>query len=196
MSNVGAKISLGLVHWPTFDKTGATVCTNVTNLDIHDIARASCVFGVEHYYIINRMREQLSYVERIMEHWRLGKGATYNHMRKTALHVVRTAETISEAKKFWADELGYEPKIVATSAREVGKKEQQISFRELREKIKNDSKSAYLIIFGTGFGLHDSVLDEVDYVLEPIRGVTSEDYRHLSVRSAVTICLDRLRGAW
>ncbi|MCB0412258.1 MAG: hypothetical protein KDD22_07010, partial [Bdellovibrionales bacterium] len=38
--------------------------------------------------------------------------------------------------------------------------------------------------------------EECDALLEPIKGVGAQDYRHLSVRSAVSICLDRLLGAW
>ena len=49
-----------------------------------------------------------------------------------------------------------------------------------------------LILFGTGFGLTDEVMDSSYKILEPIRGNTK--YNHLSVRSAVSIILDRLLG--
>ncbi|MGL5950307.1 MAG: RNA methyltransferase, partial [Cetobacterium sp.] len=41
-------------------------------------------------------------------------------------------------------------------------------------------------------GLIDEVMNMSDYILEPIRGAA--DYNHLSVRSAVSIILDRLLG--
>ena len=49
-----------------------------------------------------------------------------------------------------------------------------------------------LLLFGTGFGLTDEVMDSSYKILEPIRGNTK--YNHLSVRSAVSIILDRLLG--
>ena len=48
------------------------------------------------------------------------------------------------------------------------------------------------MLFGTGWGLTDEIMDMSDYILEPIRGNTR--YNHLSVRAAVAIILDRLLG--
>jgi len=50
----------------------------------------------------------------------------------------------------------------------------------------------FLIVFGTGWGLTESILAQSDYVLEPIEGGT--DYNHLSVRAAAAIIMDRLLG--
>ena len=55
-----------------------------------------------------------------------------------------------------------------------------------------DSNQPYLLIFGTGWGLTETVFSRADVVLEPVRGPGS--YNHLSVRSAVAIILDRLFG--
>ena len=55
-------VTVGLVHWPCLNQHGEVVCTNVTNFDIHEIARAATVYGVEKYYIIHPMKEQLSFV--------------------------------------------------------------------------------------------------------------------------------------
>ena len=49
-----------------------------------------------------------------------------------------------------------------------------------------------LLIFGTGWGLTREILDRCDDLLEPVRG--TGDYNHLSVRSAASIILDRLRN--
>ena len=48
------------------------------------------------------------------------------------------------------------------------------------------------LIFGTAWGLHRDVLEMADYVLEPIYGRSR--YRHLSVRTASAIIIDRLMG--
>ena len=50
----------------------------------------------------------------------------------------------------------------------------------------------WLILFGTGSGLTDGVLEQCDHLLDPIEG--AGEYNHLSVRGAVAIILDRLFG--
>ena len=47
-----------------------------------------------------------------------------------------------------------------------------------------------LLLFGTGWGLEKSILNEADYVLDPIGGIG--EYNHLPVRAAIAIVLDRL----
>ena len=186
------RIALGLVHYPILDSRGNIVATNITNLDLHDIARACRVYGVERYYLIHPMEEQLMFVSRILEHWRIGDGSQYNPMRKTALTMVHTAPSLEAAVADW----GCEPSLVSTHARLV-EGAQGIRFRELREKIETsgDEESLFLI-FGTGYGLTPETMKKCTYLLEPIRGASKDDYRHLSVRSAVSICLDRLLGPW
>lgn len=185
------RVALGLVHHPVVDRMGATVATNVTNYDIHDIARACQVFGISNYYIITPMKEQLSFVARVLDHWNVGYGAKFNPMRRTALSPVKTVESIEAAIRDWDPNT----KVIATSAREIPG-DKLIGFNELKSELSNDSNKTYLLLFGTGFGLHQSVLDTCDLILEPIRGRPPKDYRHLSVRSAVSICLDRLLGTW
>jgi len=184
-----AKLSVGLVHYPVVDKSGKIVCTNVTNLDVHDIARACRVYDVDRYYIINQMKEQLMFVSRLLDFWRTGVGANYNHMRRTALTMVRTASTIEET----VADIGGDLEIITTSARNM-EHDRQTTFKELRESLRDNEKS-YLLLFGTGFGMADQVFPGTT-LLEPIKGVGTQDYRHLSVRSAVSICLDRLLGPW
>ncbi len=191
-----AKVAVGLVHWPIYDRMKKQVATNITNLDIHDIARSTRVYGVDRYYIIHPMREQQMFVHRVLDHWRSGRGATFNPMRRTALMDVYTADSIRAAKLDWQEVCGgVASHCVATSARdEVGLA--QIGFRQLRSEMGQQTQRPIFLLFGTGFGLHEDAFLEVDSILEPIRGASREDYRHLSVRSAVSICLDRLLGSW
>src|SRR5258705_781985 len=89
-------VFVALIHWPVLDRAGNIVCTNVTNFDIHDIARASRTYGVEKYFIVNRVKEQLMFVSRVLDHWRVGSGSKYNPKRKTALNMVEVNETLEE----------------------------------------------------------------------------------------------------
>lgn len=194
-------VHVALIHWPVKDRAKNIVCTNVTNFDIHDIARASRTYGVEKYFIVNRLKEQLSFVSRILDHWRVGTGSDYNPQRKTALGMVEVAETLEDVIASFP----VRPLIICTSARDLPIP--RISFQDLRARIWNPDgpprdmaqtppQQAILLVFGTGFGLADSILDQADLLLAPLKGASKDDYRHLSVRSAVSIVLDRLLGAW
>lgn len=182
------RVAIGLLHYPIWDREKKIVATNVTNFDIHDIGRAATVYGVEKYFIIHPMKEQLMFVDRILDHWKVGPGARFNPYRRKALANVFTAESLEHAKAQW----GVPCKVIGTHARPVpGAK--NYSFRELREELPNEP---HFILFGTGFGMTDEYMAALDGVLEPIKGAPPKDFRHLSVRSAVSICLDRLLGAW
>lgn len=185
-----ASLNVALIHWPVFDRARNVVCTNVTNFDIHDIARACRTYGVDRYFIVNRMQEQLSFVSRVLEHWRTGIGSEYNPKRKTALGMVHLKESLEQC----VADFGKKPLIVATSARELGIP--RIGFKQLRERVESGDPQPILLVFGTGFGLTEQVLGQADMLLEPLKGASHDDYRHLSVRSAVSIVLDRLLGAW
>lgn len=188
-----APLHVALIHWPVLDRAKSVVCTNVTNFDIHDIARASRVYGVERYFIVNRMKEQLMFVGRVLDHWRVGTGSKYNPKRKTALGMVHLAETLDAVLE--NAEWSRPPLVVATTARPREGLE-TLSFRQLRQKLETDLDQPILLVFGTGFGLHDQVFTRCHATLEAITGAAKDDYRHLSVRSAVSICLDRLLGTW
>lgn len=185
-----APLAVALLHYPTKDRAGDLVATNITNFDIHDIARACRVYGVDRYYIVHPTKEQLMFVERVLDHWNVGEGSKFNPMRKTALRDVRTAENLQAAMKDWGHE---NARVVVTSARSLEGQE-RFSFQGFREVLETENQP-YFLIFGTGFGLTRDFMETCYGVLEPIKGASLDDYRHLSVRSAVSICLDRLLGS-
>jgi hypothetical protein len=182
------EVAVGLVHYPILDRAGSTVATNVTNFDIHDIARACRVYGVSDYFIIHPSEEQLMFVSRVLDHWRVGPGAKLNPKRKTALGPVKTATSLEDALRQWGKP---EASVVATHAKN-SEQYTLVGFKELREQLPS---KPHFLVFGTGNGLAPQVFDSCDLLLEPIRGASKDDYRHLSVRSAVSICLDRLMGS-
>ena len=76
---------------------------------------------------------------------------------------------------------------LATCAKD---KDNQISYDEAQGRLLEGEH--LLILFGTGWGMAPEIFDNVDAVLPPVGGGRS--YNHLSVRSAVSIVLDRLLG--
>ncbi|MDZ4678267.1 MAG: tRNA (guanosine(37)-N1)-methyltransferase TrmD [Oligoflexia bacterium] len=180
-------IAVGLIHYPVYNKTGEVVATNVTNLDIHDIARACRTYGIDQFYIITPAEEQLAFVGRVLAHWQSGRGTQYNPVRKDSLINTKTAPSIEAALEDWGVK---GTKLVATSAREV-MGPQNIGYPEIREKAL---KEPIFLVFGTGWGLENTLVRRMDYILDPIRGRAGDGFRHLSVRSAVSITLDRVLG--
>lgn len=184
----GLRLSIALVHTPVYDKHRQVVTTAVTNLDIHDIARAARTYGLGRYYVVTPVPEQQALTERVVAHWREGWGAGYNPDRKEALELVRVVPDLAVAVTDLAIETGSVPRTVVTSARSHGR---TVSYASLRELL-TEGRDELLLVFGTGWGVTEAVVDGADLLLQPIRG--GGDYNHLSVRSAVAIILDRLVG--
>jgi hypothetical protein len=183
-----ADLYLVLLHHPVYDKNGAIVTTAVTNIDVHDIGRLARTFEVRAFYVATPVPTLRRLVERIMRHWSIGPGATYNETRKDALARVRLTADLDAAIADIERETGHLPRVVATTAREGA---DRLSYPALRERLGAEGP-AVLLIFGTGWGLTAEVLARADDILEPIRG--RRDYNHLAVRSAAAIILDRVLG--
>lgn len=123
-----------------------------------------------------------------MGYWQDGSGKEYNENRGEAFERTLLANTIEDAVKEIEEKEGKKPKIITTSAKIYPN---SISNKDMSEKIFHDGE-VYFILFGTGWGMVEEIIEGSDYVLEPIRGTAT--YNHLSVRAAVAIILDRLLG--
>lgn len=181
------RLSLALVHHPCVDKNGEVYATSVTNLDVHDIARASRTYGVQHFYVVHPVDAQRALVETIAQFWDDGPGKARNRHRGEALSTVRIVRTLEEAIDDETRVNGARPRVVSTSARPA---EGTFTFPGLRARIEGGEDA--LLVFGTGYGLAPSAMALADTRLAPLVGPT--DYNHLSVRAAVAIVLDRLRA--
>ncbi|QQR88874.1 MAG: hypothetical protein IPJ88_11645 [Myxococcales bacterium] len=65
------------------------------------------------------------------------------------------------------------------------------SYAQASAQLEQD-QAPVLLLFGTGHGLADELIEQADALLPPIRAYS--DYNHLSVRTAAAITLDRLIG--
>jgi hypothetical protein len=174
---------IGLVHGPIKSKDGKEITTSVTNLDIHDISRTARTFGFKRYFLITPIKNQQAMVKKILGFWETDNGLIYNPDRKEAL-----ADSIELAIEEITRIEGKKPCVVVTGAnfeKYDGKE------KELLHKIRLDGTPMFLL-FGTGWGLTASVVEQADFRLEPIFGIANDGYNHLSVRSAVAIYCDRL----
>jgi hypothetical protein len=155
-------------------------------MDIHDIARTGRTYGVRAFFVVTPVKALQKLALKIIDHWEVGYGSQYNVTRKEALALARVCDTLDDAIIGVERETGAKPVIVATSGRPTG---ERTSFEALRDMLQTSARPV-LILFGTGWGLTESILSQSDYVLEAIEGAS--DYNHLSVRSAAAIILDRL----
>lgn len=185
-----SRVYCALVHHPVRDRAGATVTTAVTNLDVHDIARSARTYGLLGYYVVSPIEVQHVLVQRIIEHWTTGAGRKRIPERSVALSLCQSANDLQQVTEDIASREGRRARVVATAARSDLARE-VTTFASLRQTLRA-SEEPWLIIFGTGHGLADSVLQNADVLLEPIVGV--DDYNHLSVRAAAAIVIDRLLG--
>lgn len=159
----------------------------MTNLDLHDIARACRTYGVRRYYVVTPLADQAELIARIVDHWTAGAGRTYNPARSQALGLIRVAPTFAAAVDDIAAREGERPTTVATTAR---RRVNAVRFRQVRTWLSRRKPVA--LVFGTAWGLCDAFMADMDYTLDALTGV--DDYNHLSVRSAAAIVLDRLMG--
>lgn len=185
-TEIKAPVYVALLHYPVYDKNGQIVTTAVTNMDIHDIARSGCTYGLSGFFVVTPVKALQKLALKIIEHWEIGYGSEYNATRKEALALVRICDTLDDAIIAIERETGSKPTLVATSARATGNR---TSFEALRGMVNKEARPI-LILFGTGWGLTETILLQSDFVLEAIAG--RGDYNHLSVRSAAAIILDRL----
>lgn len=177
---------IGLLHYPVRNREGEVVTAALTGLDIHDIARAARTYGVKQYYLVTPLLSQQGIAARIKRYW---VNTKVGHTRGEALKIMEIVGSFEDAVSAIQEAEGIAPTTVGTSARELIF--EQIGYKELRERIESFAEPVYLL-FGTGWGLADQLLERLDYLLPPICGPT--DWNHLSVRAAVATTLDRLRG--
>lgn len=181
-------LAIALVHYPVYNKTHRVVATSLTNLDIHDIARAARTFGVGPYFIVHSIPEMKEFAREVVEHWTDGAGSEYNITRKEALENIEVVDDLGQVDRALRKRWGVAPRFAVTSAKRFPF---TVSYEEMRRRLERDDEPVCLL-FGTGYGLIEEIMSEADYALEPIDGPT--DWNHLSVRSAASIILDRLRG--
>ncbi len=171
-----------------YNKRRDVVTTSVTNLDLHDIARVARTYNVEGFYVVHPSPNQQQLIGDILSYWQEGYGGSYNPDRREAFEILHQVENLAQVVTEIETATASKVLTVATDARRYSN---TVSYRWLKEQIFTGDQ-VYLLLFGTGWGMERTLMEQCDYILEPI--APDSDYNHLSVRSAVSIILDRLLG--
>jgi hypothetical protein len=181
-----ARFYIALVHYPVLNRKGEKIAAAITNLDLHDLGRLVCTFGIPICYIVTPLEDQQKLAKRLLSHWLEGIGNELHPDRGRALRHLRIVESIDSAADDIASQWQRRPRIWATTAR------RQASCLTIAQARKNvaDGGEPHLLLFGTGWGLAPEVMSAADAVLETIQ--SRSGYNHLSVRCAAAILLDRL----
>lgn len=185
-----ARVYIALLHYPMYNKRMEIISTSITNLDLHDVSRVARTYDVDAFFLIHPSPNQQELIKDIISYWQDGYGGQYNPDRKEAFSIIKAAKTLEEVQEYLEKVNGEKVFTVATDARSYPN---TIAYSYLRNMVFNEDKT-FLLLFGTGWGICQEALDNCDYILQPIEA--KRDYNHLSVRSAVSIILDRLLGEY
>lgn len=182
------RLAIALVHHPVLDRSGATVTSAVTNMDVHDLSRSAKTFGASDFFVTTPIEAQRTLVSTILGHWTHGSSAQRIPSRKDALEMVRVVPTLDAA----IEALGGRDKVEVwvTAARSDAGKQPLPDYAAARARLHGDDPRTVLVVFGTSWGLVPALVDGADERLPPIFGTSG--YNHLSVRAACAITLDRL----
>jgi len=173
-----SEIAVALVHHPVLNRFGETSATAITSIDVHDFARTCAFYGVGPVYLVHPAAGMHALIHDMTDYYLKGAGGEKNPSRREVLQAVRCVNSVQEIQQDDDYQLWY------TSASPPEEK-----YMELYNLPK--IKGKHLIVFGTGWGLDVENMPKENGWLSPIEGIGK--VRHLSVRAALAIYLDRLR---
>lgn len=172
-----SSIAVALVHYPIVNRKGEQSTTAITSIDIHDFVRTCSMFDVGPVYMVHPAEGMHALVRDITGYWLEGAGETRNPGRTESIKSLKLAKSIEEVLADGDYTPWYSSAMPPT--------EELTDINKLPE-----IKGNHLIVFGTGWGLDHSAMPRPNGWLSPIEGVGM--VRHLSVRAALAIYLDRL----
>lgn len=178
-----------LMHAEVMLKNNEVGTSSIASLDLHDIARSSATYGLKKYFVVTKLKDQMELMTTFLGFWQSTEGKNYNQTRYDAVKRVTPATSLDEVIATITELEGKQPLLIATSARSVDTAH-QIDYTNQGEVWQHNRP--VLFIFGTAHGLSPAVINRCDYLLLPIKGLSS--YNHLSVRSAAAIIFDRWLG--
>jgi len=172
-----SETAVALVHHPVLNRLGEPTTTAITSMDIHDFARTCAFYNVAPVYLVHPAVGMHAMVNDIIDYWLTGEGGKRNPGRREAMKQIRMANTLEDILQNSNYRLWY------TSASPPGGRIQSC-------ETLSSEEGPHLIVFGTGWGLDVDKMPEPNGWLSPIAGIGK--VRHLSVRAALAIYLDRL----
>jgi len=178
MGEQSSQIAVALVHYPVLNRLGESSTTAITSMDVHDFARSCAFYDVSPVYLVHPAEGMHAMVHDICDYWLDGEGGVRNPGRREVLAQVRLCSSLQEVLEDAPYTVWYTSAEPPAGA--------QFPLTTLA-----DEPGPHLIVFGTGWGLDTAKLPPPNGWLRPIEGIGK--VRHLSVRAALAIYLDRCR---
>ncbi|MDQ6982774.1 MAG: RNA methyltransferase [Mariprofundus sp.] len=172
------EIAVALVHHPVLNRFGETGTTAITSIDVHDFARTCAFYDVGPVYLVHPAAGMHALIHDMTHYYLDGTGGERNPARREVLQAIRCVNSVQEIQQGDNYQLWY------TSATPTGN-------NSIDPSILLEIEGKHLIVFGTGWGLDVENMPKENGWLSPIEGIGK--VRHLSVRAALAIYLDRLR---
>ncbi len=177
-----------LIHYPVLLGEKNAGASSLTNLDVHDISRTACSYGLGGFYVATPLEDQRRILDDILRHWTYGAGGRSNPHRSEALRLIHPVALLEDALENILERTGKKPFVVGTSAQWPQK--QSVSLpSDVRQQLE---QTPVLLCFGTGHGLAPEALEHCDTLLRPL--LCFNHYNHLSVRAAAAITIERILG--
>lgn len=177
-----------LLHSQVKNKDGESIVTSIKSMDLHDISRSAKTYGIRKFFIVQPLIDQQEIIKSFYNFWTSVEGDAHNFTRQKAVENIKIANDLAEVLAEIRMNTGKDPLLIATSARKMNYK--TISYND--QGLIWEHERPVLILLGTGYGLDDSIIEQADFVLQPLAGFT--EYNHLSVRCAAAIIFDRWLG--
>jgi len=173
-----SKIAVALLHYPVLNRKGEASTTAITSIDVHDFVRTCAFYDVAPVYFVHPAKGMHALMHDMTDYYLNGAGGAKNPSRKTMLKSLCCVYSLQEILAREDYQLWYTSATPPVDA--------CIDPYKLLEIEGN-----HLIVFGTGWGLDVEQLPKENGWLSPIEGIGR--VRHLSVRGALSIYLDRMR---
>ncbi len=178
-----------IMHDKVKNKEGLVGTTSIKSLDLHDISRSAKTYGIKTLFVVQPLEDQQKIATEFFDFWTEGRGQKQHSTRTEAVENLEIFSSLEEVLEKIEKKEKKKPVLVTTSAKKFPGKE--VLFYSDQKKAWGLNKPL-LLVFGTGYGLADEIMEKSDFVLAPIEGMV--EYNHLSVRAAASIIFDRWLG--
>lgn len=178
MSSTRSEIAVALLHYPVLTRSGEVGTTAITSIDIHDFARSCAFYDISPVYLVHPADGMHALIDDMVDYYMSGAGAARNPQRREVLKAIHAVKSIEDIPGLDEYNLWY------TSAKPPAGE------HVVDPASVSGMGGKQLIVFGTGWGLAAEKMPDANGWLSPIEGIGK--VRHLSVRAALAIYLDRL----
>lgn len=174
-------LRVALVHHPVINRNGEEIASVIDEFDVFDGGRLALTYGIPTLYVVNPVPAQRDKAQRVIAHAKSEEREAARGRMDALIWCATLEDAIADASRPRA------PFLVATSA---VAREPSESVDGVRGRLA--AGDDVLLVIGKAWGLAPSVLQRCDAQLQPIDAGTG--FNHLSVRAAMAILIDRIRG--